>query len=115
MDFFIFIKKNIPIAWRIVSSIVLASVAISCIATVVLIYVNYNEEEENFNARVKEIQSAHMTSLANALWHFDSKQVAIQGEGLITCITLVMCASLVMRIPYLKRGRFQILHKMIIS
>jgi DNA repair exonuclease SbcCD ATPase subunit len=82
MDFFIFIKKNIPIAWRIVSSIVLASVAISCIATVVLIYVNYNEEEENFNARVKEIQSAHMTSLANALWHFDSKQVAIQGEGI---------------------------------
>jgi two-component system NtrC family sensor kinase len=82
MDSIIFIKKNIPIAWRIASSIVLASVAISCIATVVLIYVNYNEEEENFHTRVKEIQSSHMTSLANALWHFDSKQVAVQGEGI---------------------------------
>jgi two-component system NtrC family sensor kinase len=48
----------------------------------VLIYVNYNEEEKNFHAHVKEIQSSHMTSLANALWHFDSKQVAIQGEGI---------------------------------
>jgi two-component system NtrC family sensor kinase len=82
MDSIIFIKKNIPIAWRIASSIVLASVAISCITTVVLIYVNYNEEEENFHTRVKEIKSSHMTSLANALWHFDSKQVAVQGEGI---------------------------------
>jgi two-component system NtrC family sensor kinase len=82
MDTIIFIKKNIPIAWRIASSIVLASIAISFIATVVLIYVNYNEEEEKFHARVIEIQSSHMTSLANALWHFDSKQLAIQGEGI---------------------------------
>jgi two-component system NtrC family sensor kinase len=82
MDSIIFIKKNIPIAWRIASSIVLASIAISCIATIVLIYVSYNEEEENFRARVKEIQSSHMTSLANALWHFDNKQVAVQGEGI---------------------------------
>jgi C4-dicarboxylate-specific signal transduction histidine kinase len=82
MDAIIFIKKNIPIAWRIASSIVLASIAISCIATIVLIYVNYNEEEENFRARVKEIQSSHMTSLANSLWHFDNKQVAVQGEGI---------------------------------
>jgi two-component system NtrC family sensor kinase len=82
MDAIIFIKKNIPIAWRIASSIVLASIAISFIATVVLIYVNYNEEEENFHARVIEIKTSHMTSLANALWHFDSTQVAIQGEGI---------------------------------
>ncbi|MGK0247611.1 MAG: two-component system NtrC family sensor kinase [Oleispira sp.] len=82
MDSIIFIKKNIPIAWRIASSIVLASIAISCVATVVLIYVNYNEEEENFRARVKEIQSSHMTSLANSLWHFDNKQVAVQGKGI---------------------------------
>jgi C4-dicarboxylate-specific signal transduction histidine kinase len=82
MDSIIFIKKNIPIAWRIASSIVLASIAISCIATIVLIYVSYNEEEENFRVRVKEIQSSHMTSLANALWHFDNKQVAVQGDSI---------------------------------
>ena len=78
----IFIKKNIPIAWRIASSIVLASIIISCFATVVLIYVNYKEEENQFRYRVTEIQSTHMTPLANALWHFDSKQIAVQGEGI---------------------------------
>lgn len=82
MGSIIFIKKNIPIAWRIASSIVLASITISCFATVALIYTNYKEEEKQFHARVKEIQSSHMTSLANALWHFDSKQVAVQGEGI---------------------------------
>ena len=82
MGFIIFIKKNIPIAWRIASSIVLASIVISCFATVVLIYINYKEEETQFRDRVKEIQSSHMTSLANALWHFDNKQVTVQGEGI---------------------------------
>jgi len=82
MGIIIFIKKNIPIAWRIATSIVLASIVISCFATVVLIYINYKEEENQFRARVKEIQSSHMTSLANALWHFDSKQITVQGEGI---------------------------------
>lgn len=47
-----------------------------------LIYVNYKEEERQFHDRVKEIQSSHMTSLANALWHFDSTQIHVQGEGI---------------------------------
>lgn len=78
----IFIKKNIPVAWRIAISIVLASIVISCIATVVLIYTSYKEEEKQFHTRILEIQSTHMTSLANALWHFDSKQINVQGEGI---------------------------------
>lgn len=82
MGYVIFNKKNIPIAWRIASSIVFASIAISCVANMVLIYTNYKEEEQQFHARVVEIQSSHMTSLANALWHFDSKQIAVQGEGI---------------------------------
>lgn len=82
MGYVIFNKKNIPIAWRIASSIVFASIAISCVANMVLIYTNYKEEEKQFHARVVEIQSSHMTSLANALWHFDSKQIAVQGEGI---------------------------------
>jgi C4-dicarboxylate-specific signal transduction histidine kinase len=48
----------------------------------VLIYTNYKEEEKQFHTRVVEIQSSHMTSLANALWHFDSKQINVQGEGI---------------------------------
>ena len=82
MGFIIFLKRNIPIAWRIAISIVLASLTISCIATVGLIYISYKEEEKQFRARVTEIQTSHMTSLANALWHFDSKQVEVQGEGI---------------------------------
>jgi C4-dicarboxylate-specific signal transduction histidine kinase len=78
----IFTKKNLPVAWRIAISIVLASIAISCVATITLIYTNYKEEEKQFHARVIEIQSSHMTSLANALWHFDSKQIDVQGEGI---------------------------------
>ncbi len=78
----IFIKKNTPIAWRIAISIVLASIAINCVATIALIYINYKEEEKQFHTRVVEIQSSHMTSLANALWHFDSKQIDVQGEGI---------------------------------
>lgn len=82
MGSIIFIQKNIPIAWRIASSIVLASIVISCFATVALIYINYKQEENQFYNRVQEIQSSHMTSLANALWHFDSKQISVQGEGI---------------------------------
>jgi C4-dicarboxylate-specific signal transduction histidine kinase len=82
MGFTIFTKKNVPIAWRIAISIVLASIVINSFATIVLIYVNYKEEEKQFHARVVEIKSSHMTSLANALWHFDSKQIDVQGEGI---------------------------------
>lgn len=78
----IFNNKSIPIAWRIAISIVLASVVINSISTSVLIYINYKEEEKQFQTRVVEIQSSHMTSLANALWHFDSKQINVQGEGI---------------------------------
>ncbi len=82
MDFTIFIRKNVPIAWRIAISIVLASIVINGFATAVLIYINYKEEENQFHTRVVEIQSSHMTSLANALWHFDSKQINVQGDGI---------------------------------
>jgi signal transduction histidine kinase len=82
MGSIIFTKKNIPIAWRIAISIVLASITISCVSTVALIYTNYKEEEKQFHTRVIEIQSSHMTSLANALWHFDSKQIDVQGDGI---------------------------------
>jgi signal transduction histidine kinase len=82
MSFIIFLKNNIPIAWRVAISIVLASIAISCIATVVLIYINYSEEENKSHTRVEEIKSSHMTSLAYALWHFDMKQIEGQGEGI---------------------------------
>lgn len=82
MGFTIFTNKSIPIAWRIAISIVLASIVINGISTTVLIYINYKEEEKQFHTRVVEIQSSHMTSLANALWHFDSKQIDVQGEGI---------------------------------
>ena len=82
MGSIIFIQKNIPIAWRVASSIVLASIVISCLATVAFIYINYKQEENQFYSRVQEIQSSHMISLANALWHFDSKQISVQGEGI---------------------------------
>jgi signal transduction histidine kinase len=82
MGFTIFNNKSIPIAWRIAISIVIASIVINGISTSVLIYINYKEEEKQFQARVVEIQSSHMTSLANALWHFDSKQINVQGEGI---------------------------------
>ncbi len=78
----IFNNKSIPIAWRIAISIVLASIVINGISTSVLIYLNYKEEEKQFHTRVVEIQASHMTSLANALWHFDSKQINVQGEGI---------------------------------
>ena len=48
MGSIIFIQKNIPIAWRIASSIVLASIVISCFATVALIYINYKQEDNQF-------------------------------------------------------------------
>lgn len=82
MDFTIFNRKSVPIAWRIAISIVLASIVINGFATAVLIYINYKEEEKQFHTRVVEIQSSHMTSLANALWHFDSKQINVQGDGI---------------------------------
>lgn len=55
---------------------------INGISTTVLIYINYKEEENQFHTRVVEIQSTHMTSLANALWHYDNKQVVAQGDGI---------------------------------
>lgn len=78
----LFNKKSLPIAWRVAMSIVIASIAINAISAISLIYINYKEEEKQFFQRVEEIQTSHMTSLANALWHFDSKQIAVQGEGI---------------------------------
>lgn len=82
MGISIFNNKNIPIAWRIAISIVLASIVINGISTVALIYSNYKEEEKQFKTRVLEVQDSHMNSLANALWHFDSKQIEVQGDGI---------------------------------
>jgi two-component system NtrC family sensor kinase len=78
----IFNKKSLPIAWRIAMSIVIASIVINVISSSTLIYINYKEEEKQFFQRVEEIKSSHMTSLANALWHFDNKQIKVQGEGI---------------------------------
>ena len=78
----LFKNKSLPIAWRVAMSIVLASIVINVISSSSLIYINYKEEEKQFFDRVEEIQTSHMTSLANALWHFDSKQIAVQGEGI---------------------------------
>lgn len=75
-------KTSLPIAWRIAISIVLASIVINAISSSSLIYINYKEEEKQFVYRVAEIQASHMTSLANALWHFDNKQIKVQGEGI---------------------------------
>lgn len=78
----IFSNKSLPIAWRIAISIVIASILINAVSTASLIYINYKEEEQQFHQRVEEIQSSHMTSLANALWHFDNKQIKVQGAGI---------------------------------
>ncbi|MBL4796969.1 MAG: hypothetical protein JKY50_06125 [Oleispira sp.] len=78
----IFNNKSLPIAWRIAMSIVIASVVINVISSSTLIYINYKEEEKQFFQRVEEIKTSHMTSLANALWHFDNKQIKVQGEGI---------------------------------
>jgi C4-dicarboxylate-specific signal transduction histidine kinase len=75
-------KKSLPIAWRIAMSIIIASIVINVISSSTLIYINYKEEEKQFIQRVEEIKTSHMTSLANALWHFDSKQIKVQGEGI---------------------------------
>jgi signal transduction histidine kinase len=75
-------KSSLPIAWRIAISIVIASIMINVISSSSLIYINYKEEEKQFVYRVSEIKTSHMTSLANALWHFDNKQIRVQGEGI---------------------------------
>ena len=71
----LFKKTSLPIAWRIAISIVIASIMINAISSSALIYINYKEEEKQFVNRVAEIQTSHMTSLANALWHFDNIQI----------------------------------------
>ena len=63
-------------------SIVIASIVINVITSSSLIYINYKEEESQFLQRIEEIKISHMTSLANALWHFDNKQIIAQGEGI---------------------------------
>ena len=78
----LFKKTSLPIAWRIAISIVIASIMINAISSSALIYINYKEEEKQFVNRVAEIQTSHMTSLANALWHFDNIQIKVQGEGI---------------------------------
>ena len=78
----LFNKKSLPIAWRVAMSIVIASIIINVISSSSLIYINYKEEEKQFFQRVEEIQASHMTSLANALWHFDNKQITVQGQGI---------------------------------
>lgn len=78
----LFTKKSLPIAWRIAISIIIASILINLVSTASLIYINYKEEEKQFHNRVEEIRSSHMTSLANALWHFDNKQINVQGAGI---------------------------------
>jgi signal transduction histidine kinase len=75
-------KSSLPITWRIAISIVIASIVINAISSASLIYINYKEEEKQFVYHVDEIQASHMTSLANALWHFDNKQIRVQGEGI---------------------------------
>lgn len=76
-------QRHISIAWRLTAGVIIASVLISAISTSIQIYLNYKEEEQHFRERVEEIRSSHMSSLANALWHFDEKQVFVQAEGVL--------------------------------
>lgn len=76
-------QRNIPIAWRLAVGIFFASILITVLSTGLQVYLNYKAEERQFQLRVEEIRSSHMSSLANALWHFDEKQVFVQSEGIL--------------------------------
>jgi C4-dicarboxylate-specific signal transduction histidine kinase len=76
-------QRHFSIAWRLTAGVIIASVLISAVSTSIQIYLNYKEEEQLFRDRVEEIRSSHMSSLANALWHFDEKQVFVQAKGIL--------------------------------
>lgn len=85
MRFTIFTKsiltnQNNSMVLRLAISLIIASIMISAISTLVLIYTNYEDDDHQQLTHLEDIKTKNLPSLADALWYFDQMQINTQGD-----------------------------------
>lgn len=85
MRFAIFTKsilsnQNNSMVLRLAISLIIASIMISATSTLVLIYSNYAEDDQQQLSHLEDIKTNNLPALADALWYFDQMQINTQGD-----------------------------------
>ena len=71
-----------PLAQRLIVAIILFSSAITLILTVIQLYGQYRNDVNDIETDLAQIERVHLKTLTQSLWATNSKDLALQLEGL---------------------------------
>ena len=72
-----------PLAQRLIVAIILFSSAITLILTVIQLYGQYRNDVNDIETDLAQIERVHLKTLTQSLWATNSKDLALQLEGLV--------------------------------
>lgn len=72
-----------PLARRLIVAIILFSSAITLILTAIQLYGQYRNDVNDIEADLAQIEQVHLKALTQSLWATNSKDLALQLEGLV--------------------------------
>ncbi|GAB2188500.1 hypothetical protein MAH1_01060 [Sessilibacter sp. MAH1] len=74
--------KN-SIAYRLLSLVILITTAIALAATLISVYIGYQNDLSLLNKRIDQVKISLLPSITSSLWSFDEEQLIIQVNSLL--------------------------------
>ncbi len=81
-----------PLARRLIVAIVLFSSAITLVLTGMQLYAEYRYDLKGLESELAQIEQVHLKALAQSLWATNSKELAVQLEGMVQVPNFVYAA-----------------------
>lgn len=71
-----------PLGVKLLTAILICSSAITLLATVTQLYLDYKNELSTIEERIQQIEASSLDSLSSSLWEINPEQIQIQLDGL---------------------------------
>ncbi len=81
---YIFSKKEFPLAFRLLLTILISSSFITLIVVAIQLKLDYDAEIKQISSRMEQIQKSYAHSIALSVWNFNKAQYKSQISGILT-------------------------------